>query len=83
MISIPPYFLLIPYGVVLAVFAFFALANVVSLAKYGARNWVGFLATFVFVCGTAVIGFFTWQALSAVDWTAPLPLFSASSSNVF
>lgn len=79
MISIPPYFLLFPFGVFLCAFVFFAIANIVCLAKYGARNVVGFLVTFVFIAGTALILFQTWQALANVAWMTPVPLFAVQS----
>jgi len=79
MISLPPYFLLIPYALFLLGYVFFSLANVISLAKYGARNAVGLMASFIFICGTAVIVFMTWQSLIAVDWTAAIPLVSVPS----
>ncbi|WKZ28814.1 MAG: hypothetical protein QY323_04755 [Patescibacteria group bacterium] len=75
MISIPPYFLLFPFGAFLLAFIFFSLANIVSLAKYGARNAIGLLVTFVFVCVTLMIGFYGWRALEPIAWTAPVPLF--------
>lgn len=78
MIAVPPYFLLIPYALFLAFFAFFSFANVLSLAKYGARNGIGLVASFSFVAGTAVILFLTWRSLGPVDWTEAVPLFSAS-----
>lgn len=76
MISLPPYVLLIVYGAFLLGFLFFAIADIVSLSKYGARNAVGLTTSFIFVCGTAVILFATWQALGPVDWTTPVPLFT-------
>ncbi|MFA5854313.1 MAG: hypothetical protein WC866_04500 [Patescibacteria group bacterium] len=75
MISIPPYFLLFPFGAFLLAFVFFSIANIVSLAKYGARNATGLLVTFMFVAGSALIGFYAWKALEPIPWTAPVPLF--------
>jgi hypothetical protein len=74
MISIPFYVLLIPFSIFLLLFAFFSLMNIANLLRYGARNFVGFVATFIFLSGTAVILFFTWQTLQPVDWTATAPL---------
>lgn len=74
MISIPPYYLLFPFGAFLLAFVFFSLANIVSLAKYGARNVIGFFVAFVFISGSAVILFLAWQALSGLAWTTPVPL---------
>lgn len=82
MISIPPYFLLFPFGAFLLAFTFFSLANIISLAKYGARNAIGFLVTFVFVCVTAVIGFYAQKALEPISWTTPVPLFEVQIPNL-
>jgi hypothetical protein len=76
MISLPPYLLLIPYALFMLGFVFFALTNIISLGKYGARNAIGFLASFIFICGTSYILLLTWQSLASVDWTAAVPLFS-------
>jgi hypothetical protein len=75
MISIPPYFLLFPFAVFAIGFVFFSLANIISLAKYGARNAVGLLVSFLFLVGTAAIAFYAWNAASAISWTTPVPLF--------
>ena len=75
MIAIPPFILLIPAALCGAAFAFFALANILSLVKYGARNFIGFLATFVFIAGAALILFTAWEAVAQVAWTTPVPLF--------
>jgi len=76
MIALPPYILLIVFGLFLAGFLFFGIANVVLLARFGARNAVGLLASFAFVAGTALILFLTWQSLGGLDWMAPVPLLS-------
>lgn len=76
MISLPPYLLLIPYAVFMLGYVFFSFANIISLAKYGARNAIGLLASFIFICGTSYIIFLTWQSLALVDWTEAVPLFS-------
>lgn len=82
MFALPPYVLLIPYALFLAFFVFFALANILSLAKYGARNWVGFVASFVFVCCAAIVLFMTWQSLAGTDWTAPVPVIGGASASL-
>lgn len=74
MISIPPFVLLVPYAAFLLGYAFFAFANVISLAKYGARNGVGLTASFVFIAVSAMIVFHTWSSVQAVDWTAAVPV---------
>ena len=60
----------------MAGFTFFALVNIALLLRYGARNAIGFMATFTFLCGTAIILFLTWQATIGIDWMTPIPLIS-------
>lgn len=74
MISIPPFFLLVPYALFMLGYLFFAFANVISLTKYGARNAVGLLVSFVFISGTAVIVFLTWRSIGPMDWMTAVPL---------
>ncbi len=74
MISIPPYFLLFPFGLFLLGFLFFSFANMISLAKYGARNAIGLLVSLLFIAGSATILFYAWKAVETVAWTAPAPL---------
>lgn len=74
MIAVSPYILLIVFGLFLAAYVFFAIVNIVLLARYGARNYVGFLACFIFIGGTAVILFMTSQSIIGVDWNTAVPL---------
>jgi hypothetical protein len=74
MLSLPPIVLLLPCVIFALGYVFFAFANVISLGKYGARNFVGLLASFCFISGTAIIVFLTWQSLATVDWFSPVPL---------
>ena len=74
MFSLPPIVLLIPCAIFALGYVFFSFANVVSLGKYGARNAIGLLASFIFIAGSAVIVFMTWQSLATVDWFTPVPL---------
>lgn len=82
-LAIPPYFLLIPYGLFLLAVLFFGLINIMHLVKYGAHNFVGFLATFGFIAVTAAILFFTWNYMPVVDWMEPVPLLSSASKLPF
>jgi hypothetical protein len=79
MLSLPPIVLLIPYALFMLGFTFFAFANIISLGKYGARNFVGLLASFIFISGTAIILFLSWQSVMAVDWLTSVPLASVPS----
>ena len=78
MFALPPFILLIPYAIVLLGVAFLSLFNVINLLKYGARNAVGFTATFLYICGIAMILFFTWRFLPEVEWRQPLQVIGAS-----
>lgn len=82
MFSLPPIVLLAPFAVFMLGYLFFAFANVISLAKYGARNAVGLTASFIFIAGSAIILFLAWQSLGPVDWLAPVPL-AAVPANPF
>lgn len=73
---LPPYILLIPFALVALVSLFFSLVDVSHLLRYGARNAVGFMATFLYVAGAAIIVFLTWQRLPDIVWTDPMNLLS-------
>ncbi len=60
--------ILIPYGIVVLVFAGLALFSVHNLVKYGATTHASFLATFAFLAGAVFVFFFTWLTLKDVDW---------------
>ncbi len=74
MIALPPYILLIAFGVFLAFFLFFAIFNIVLLARFGARNAFGFGATLIFISGACLILFLAWHAMENTAWTAAAPL---------
>ena len=76
MIALPPYILLIVFGLFLAGFLFFGLVNIILLARFGAKNAVGLLASFAFIAGAALILFLTWQSVGGIDWVSPVPLLS-------
>ena len=76
MLSLPPIVLLIPCALFALGYLFFSFANVVSLAKYGARNTIGLLTSFIFIAGSAIIVFLVWQSLTSVDWFTPVGLAS-------
>jgi hypothetical protein len=83
MIAIPAYVLLAPFAIFMAGYVFFAFANVLSLAKYGARNGIGLVASFIFIAGTVLILFLAWQSLATTDWKTSLDLGGAASSPLF
>ncbi len=72
MLSFPLILILIPYGVVVALFLFIAAYSVHNLVRYGATTGTSFLATFAFLAGAVFVFFFTWQALAKTDWNEPI-----------
>ncbi|MEY4744340.1 MAG: hypothetical protein RL272_285 [Candidatus Parcubacteria bacterium] len=80
MISFPLSFVLIPYGVVILVFAFLAMYSVHNLVKFGATTHASFVATFAFLAGAVFVMFFTWFALRGTDWTQEITLGAPASS---
>ncbi|HCC22470.1 hypothetical protein A2480_01535 [Candidatus Uhrbacteria bacterium RIFOXYC2_FULL_47_19] len=78
--SLPLAIILIPYGVIVLVFAIVALLNVYHLIHYSATSKTSFAFTFIFLAGTAVIAFLTWQAVGGVDWQTPISISLSSSS---
>ena len=82
MIALPPYILLIAFGLFFAAFLFFSLTNIILLSRFGARNVVGLSVTFVFLCLAGLVVFVTWQLLTGLDWMTPVPLFSIQAPNV-
>lgn len=78
MIAVPPYILLIVYGLFLLFFVFFGLANMFHLAKYGGGTWIGYLVTLLFISTSVIILFVTWISLPPMDWTTPIPVIQNS-----
>ena len=75
-LALPPYILLIPFVIVTLIAVFFSLVNISHLLRYGARDGVGFLTTFFYVSGGAIIMFMVWSHLPDLDWTTPINLLS-------
>jgi hypothetical protein len=73
-LSLPPFFALIPYGLVLAVLAVFSLINVSHLLRHGGHFAAGLFFSALYLAGALMIVYFTWQLLPIVDWNAPLNL---------
>lgn len=69
MIEISYYVFLIIYGLGLAIFVIFSLFNLYHLFVYGFLSYASFLATFLFLAGTVVVLFLTYQIGSQIDWT--------------
>jgi len=69
MIEISYLVFLIIYGVLLAIFAVLAIADLYHLFAYGFLSFASFLATFLFLAGIILILFITYQIGSQIDWT--------------
>ena len=67
-LSFPLGIALIPYAVVLLLFAFMAAFNVYNLIRFDATTRTSFLATFCFFAGASLVLFLTWNELKGVDW---------------
>ena len=86
MISFPLSLVLIPYGIILLLFALLAAYSVHNLVRYGATTNSSFVATFSFLAGAVFVLFFTWQGLRGTDWTQEInfgaPLSGATTSSL-
>lgn len=60
---------LIAYLIFLFLFAVLTIFSIYHLARFVPPSSVAFFTTYVFLAGTAIIIFATWQALAGVDWT--------------
>ncbi|MBI5729164.1 MAG: hypothetical protein HY983_02910 [Candidatus Magasanikbacteria bacterium] len=77
MVTIPFYSVLFVYGFFLLTFTTFALFNIGHLVRTGTFTLASFFVTFLFLSATAIILWFTWNLLSGVDWTMPVPIWNA------
>ncbi len=69
MIEISLSVLLIGYGIFALIFFVFAIINLYHMFNYGFLNFESFLMTFIFIAGTVLILFITYQLGSQIDWT--------------
>ncbi len=77
---IPLFVLLIPYGLFLLIFLFFALVNLFHLLRFSPLNLLTFFATFLFLAGTTLILTTSYNYLITINWSQVidlLPNFSA------
>jgi protein-S-isoprenylcysteine O-methyltransferase Ste14 len=82
--SFPIGLLLIPYAIMVLLFLLLAIMNVYHLVRYSATSRTSFLFTLIFMAGTIIIAFISWQALGNVDWSAGISLnpFGGSPSDL-
>ncbi|OGL78726.1 hypothetical protein A3F28_02540 [Candidatus Uhrbacteria bacterium RIFCSPHIGHO2_12_FULL_57_11] len=64
--------ILIPYGLLLAIFAIFSIVSLLHLVRYGSRTFFSFFVTFIYLAGTVLLLYSTATLLADTDWTAPL-----------
>ncbi len=68
MIEISLSVLLIGYGIFAVVFLVFAIINLYHMFNYGFLNFESFLMTFIFIAGTVLIFFITYELARQIDW---------------
>jgi len=80
LITFPLWSLLIPFGVVVALFIFTAFFNVYNLVRFDATNGTSFIATFAFLAGASLVLFLTHRELKGVDWQTPIVIGAPQSA---
>lgn len=68
MVSFPLSLFLIPYAIIIAVVAFFAFINIRNLVRYRAEDLISFVALLIFLCGLAIMAYFSYNYLMPIDW---------------
>lgn len=64
--------ILIPYGLLVLIFAIFALVSLFHLIRYGSLTFFSFFVTFIFLAGTVLILYSTAFLLVDTDWSIPI-----------
>lgn len=62
------------YLLAVVILAFFALASLYHLLKFGYFSPTSIFTTFIMIAGTALIVFISYRELSAIDWSQSLDL---------
>lgn len=73
-LEFPLYFLLIPYGIVLAYVLLFSLINLHIMARYGTSAGTAKAAMTVWMIGTLTVAAITLNLLQGTDWERPVSL---------
>jgi len=73
--------LIIIYLILVAIFAVFAFFNLYHLWRFGFMSFEGFFMTFIFLAGTFLILFITYDLALSIDWSAPLINFNLGIFN--
>ena len=74
MISFPITYLLIPYGLFLAIFMVYSFFNIYHLMRYGIYNFRLYLISVIFLGGTLFILGSSALVLFGFDWSVSLDL---------
>jgi hypothetical protein len=57
------------FYIFLALFGALSLFTIYHLARFVPPSSVAFFTTYIFLAGTAIILFVTWQEIQGIDWT--------------
>jgi len=77
--TIPLTAFLILYLILVFVWLVFSLIALFHMIRYGQINFTTFLTTFIYLAGSALLLFFSYQYLSRIDWSAGLSIFQTGA----
>lgn len=69
--TIPLWALLIPYGLVAALFVIFSFFNLYHLIRFGFITFGSALFFLIYLGASAIILMVTWSSLQGIDWSMP------------
>ncbi|HEX9664876.1 MAG TPA: hypothetical protein VGA49_03585 [Patescibacteria group bacterium] len=75
---IPLSIFFIIYAIFLLIFLIFAFFSLYHIFKFGFWDFFTYLVTFIFIGGTVIILFITWQSARQIDWSQSLVIFETS-----
>lgn len=70
--NLPLAILLIPYAFLILCFFVFAFFNLFHMIVYGYISASSFMATFLFLAGTAIIIYLSYSLGMGIDWSTPI-----------
>lgn len=70
--TLPLYLILLPYGLILAIFVLFSLFNIFHLVHYGFWKFSSALFVLCYLFVNAAWLLWTYQALADIDWSMPI-----------
>lgn len=83
MFSIPLYIFLVPYALVVFVFALFSLINLFHLVKFGEGIFADFIATAFYLGVSVLIFYVSWQYLGKFNWQETIDIGLQSGNQLF